>query len=279
MEEETKKCDCGCNCDTDCKCDSNCKCGCHCKKKSKIAFMFLAIIIFGAIVIVSILRDRIVNQNQFQISVVGQGKVFYEPDTANITLGVQIDKLFRADDAINQLNKKANVIIDAITKLGIAKEDIMTQNYNLYSNYDLIGNVSKVNGYSANESIVVKVKDITNNQELISKVISEATKAGANQINGVTFENSNIDNLKQQARVEAIKNAKEKSKAIEDALGIHFGKIVGMWENYIYPTQDFSSADYGKGGMGIGGGAVSTPSIPSGTYEVLVETNISYRIK
>jgi uncharacterized protein len=268
MENEEKKCE--CNCGPNCKCNS--------KKKAKIALMFLSVIILGAIVIVSIIRDRIVNQNQYQISVVGQGRVSYIPDTANITLGVQIDKLFRAEDTINQLNKKANTIIDAIVKLGIAKEDIKTQNYNLYSNYDLVGNVSRVNGYSANESIVIKVKDITNNQDLISKVISEATKAGANQINGVVFENSNIENIKQEARIKAIASAREKSKDIEKALGIRLCKIVGMWENYISPMPEAVYSDYAKGG--IGGGASSiAPTVPAGTYEVLVEENISYKIK
>ncbi len=277
--EEIKKME--CECGDNCKCDSNCDCGCGsesgCRKKVKIALVFFAIIVLGAIVIVSILRDRIVNQNQFQISVVGQGRISYEPDTANITLGVQIDKVAKAEDALNQLNNKTNKIIEAVTKLGILKEDIKTQNYNLYANYDYVNNISKVSGYNANESIVIKVKDIQNNQDLISKVISEATKAGANQISGVVFENSNIDNLKQEARVKAILNAKEKSKEIEKSLGVKLGKIVGMWENYISPVSEAVYSDYGKGGMGAGGSV--TPNIPTGTYEVLVETNLSYKIK
>lgn len=271
--EETNKID------SNCECGNDCKCGCHCnsKKKLKIALVFFAIIVLGAIVIVSILRDRIVNQNQFQISVVGQGRISYEPDTANITLGVQIDKVAKAEDALNQLNEKTNKIIEAVTKLGVAREDIKTQNYNLYANYDYVNTVSRVSGYNANESIVIKVKDIQSNNSLISKVISEATKAGANQINGVVFDNSNIDNLKQEARVKAIFNAKEKSKEIEKSLGVKLGKIVGMWENYISPVTEAVYSDYAKGGMGAG--ANVTPNIPTGTYEVFVETNLSYKIK
>ncbi len=279
MEEETKKIDSNCDCGDNCNCDPSCNCGCHCgcKKKVKIALLFLAIIVLGAIVIVSILRDRIVNQNQFQISVVGQGRIAYEPDTANITLGVQIDKVAKAEDALNQLNDKTNKIIEAVTKLGVAREDIKTQNYNLYANYDYVSGISKISGYNANESIVIKVKDIQNNNSLISKVISEATKAGANQINGVVFDNSNIDNLKQEARVRAILNAKEKSKEIEKSLGVKLGKIVGMWENYISPVSETVYSDYAKGGMGAGVNV--TPNIPTGTYEVFVETNLSYKIK
>lgn len=247
------------------------------KSKSKIILMILLVLILGAIVIVSILRDRIVNQNQFQISVVGQGRVSYTPDTANITLGVQVDKVFKAEEALNQLNQKTDKIIQAISGLGIAKEDIKTQNYSLYGNYDYVSGVSRVSGYNANQSIVIKVRDIEKNQDLISRVISEATRAGANQINGVVFENSNIDSLKQEARIKAISSAREKSKDIENAMGVKLGKIVGMWENYISPMPESAYSDYGKGGMGAASSV--SPTIPTGTYEVLVEVNLSYKLK
>jgi len=271
MENESKKCDCGCNCGEDYKCK------CHHTKKGQIILTSLLIIIVGAIVIVSILRDRIVNQNQFQISVIGQGKVSYTPDTANITLGVQVDKIYKAEDALNQLNGKMNKIIEVVSNLGIDKNDIKTQNYSLSANYDYISGVSRVSGYNANQAVIIKIKDIQNNQDLVSKVISEATKVGANQVNGVTFENSNIDSLKQEARIKAIANAREKSKEIQSALGLMFGQIVGMWENYISRVPEPIYGDYGKGGA-LGTSSVM-PTLPSGTQDVVVEVNLSYKIK
>ena len=43
-------------------------------------------VLLATIVIVAILRDRIVNQPQWQVSVTGQGKVAYQPDIAVVTL-------------------------------------------------------------------------------------------------------------------------------------------------------------------------------------------------
>lgn len=239
-------------------------------KKSFV--IMVGIIIFGIIMVVAILQDRFTYQNQYQISVVGQGKVQYKNDTAKINLGVQIDKAEKAETALKQLNEKIAKIYTALEKLGIDKDNIKTQNYYLNSNYDFIENTSKISGYNANQTIVVTVKDIEKNNELISKIISEANVAGTNQINGINFESSNINNIKQEARIKAIKDAREKSRGLAKALGIKLGKVVGWWENFV----DQSYYADGKGGMG---GGSATPTITNGNGEITVEVNLSYKIK
>ena len=243
------------------------------KHSKKTAIMITGILVLGIIIVVAILRDRFVYQNQYQISVVGQGKVQYKNDTAKINLGVQIDRVSKAEDALSQLNTKINKIYSEVEKLGVNKDDITTQNYYLNPSYDVINGVSKVTGYSANQTIVVTVKDVEKNEGLISKIVEAATLNGANQINGITFENSNINDIKQQARIKAIEDARTRSKTLSKALGVKLGKIVGWWETY-NPDTNYGGND--KGGIG-GGGA--TPTITAGVGEMTVEVNVSYRIK
>jgi uncharacterized protein YggE len=245
-------------------------------KNPKYGLMLASLLVLGAVIIVSIIRDRIVNDQEWQINVSGQGRVSYQPDEANVNLGVKVDKAAKAEDALKQLNDKINKISEAIKKSGIAPENIRTQNYLLEPHYDIIGNISKLTGYDANQIIMVKIKDIRNNACLIAKVISETAKAGANQINGITFENSDIDKIKQEARLAAIADARNKSAGIAQALGVRLGDVTGWWENIISPTD---GTIYGKGGAddtGTGGG---TPAIPAGNQEIITEVNISYRIK
>ncbi len=242
------------------------------KPTKKTAVMIIGILVLGTIIITAILRDRLVYQNQYQISVVGTGKVQYKNDTAKINIGVQIDKVAKAEEALNQLNGKIAKIYQELEKLQINKEDIKTQNYSLNPNYDFINNISKVSGYNANQTMTITVKDIEKNEQLISKIISSTTLAGANQINGITFENSDISNIKQEARVKAIQDARSKSIGLEKALGVRLGKIVGWWENYV--DQSY----YAEGKGGVGGGNM-TPTITSGNGEMTVEVNLSYKIK
>lgn len=248
-----------------------------CCKNPKVVLAILGMILLSAIVIVSILRDRIVNQPQWTINISGQGKVSYQPDTANITIGVQVDKVAKANDALSQLNTKMNKIYQAVQEAGVPKDDILTQNYSLYSQYDYIEGVSQLSGYNASQILVVKARNIQEDKEIVNKVVAAATKAGANQISGITFEASNLNELKQEARLKAIADAKTKASETAKALGIKLGKIVGWWENFLSASE---SLGYGKGGVeGLGGGAAGGPIIPSGGYELILEVNLNYKIK
>jgi len=248
-------------------------------KWPKIILAALAMVLIAVVVVVSIVRDRIVNQQQWQVSVIGQGKVSYQPDIAKVTLGVQIDKAAQAPDALNQLNERVTKIIESIKADGIASEDIQTQNYSLYPQYDFIDNASKLSGYNANQQLVIKVRGITGNSGLVSKVISEATKAGANQVLGVTFDVVNIEDLKQEARLKAIADAKMKAGKVARAAGVRLDKVVGWWENIIQAPGLPGSPYDGKGGMGGNAQASVSPVIPAGSQEVIIEMNLNYRIK
>ena len=251
---------------------------CSSWRSPKVIISLIAMLLLAGVIVVSILRERLVNDPQWQISVAGQGKVTYDPDVANVNLEVEISKAAKPEDALNQLNDKMKKVITAIGQTGIAKENIQTQNYTLVPQYDVIDNVSKVTGYNANQSIVVKITDINKNSDKVSQVIAAAGNAGTNKINGVTFEASNLNDLKQEARVKAILDARSKAKNIGGALGVKLGKVVGWWENYISPDQNYSYFD-GKGGMGGGGGTVSSASIPTGSRELIIEVNVTYKIK
>ncbi|MCX6796054.1 MAG: SIMPL domain-containing protein [Candidatus Falkowbacteria bacterium] len=246
-------------------------------RSPKVILALIAMLLLAGIIIVSILRERIVNEPQWQINVAGEGKVTYDPDIANVDLGVDINKVAKPADALNQLNAKMNSVIVAITKAGIPKENIQTQNYNLMPQYDVIDNVSQVTGYNASQNVIVKINGIDKNASRPADVIAAAGQAGTNKINGITFEASNFNDLKQLARLKAILDARSKASNIGRALGVRLGKVVGWWENFITPDYAQSSYD-GKGGIG-GGGAVSTPYIPTGARELIVDVNVSYKIK
>ena len=252
---------------------------CGGKHKSKLVMFIIGAALITAIVIVAILRDRIVNQQFKSVTVIGQGKVTYKPDLAIVTLGVQIDKVAKPDDALNQLNAKVNSIIKALKAASISDDNIQTQNYTLYTQYDYNNNVSTVAGYSANEQLVIKVTGYDTDQSKLSEVIAVASKAGANQVNNLTFDASNLNDLEQQARLKAIEDARNKSEALAAAAGVKLKDITGWYDNTVSPIT--YSSDAAKGGAGIGGGptAVAMSQTPSGDQEIIIEVGVTYNIK
>jgi len=242
-------------------------------KAGKFILILVAILALTGVIGVSILRDRIVNQNNNQVSIVGQGKVKYQPDTANITLGVQVDKAPKADEALNTLNERVNKIISAVKVLGIEGDKIKNQNYSLYPAYDYTNGVNTPAGYNANQQIIIEVSDVDKSFGLLNQVIAESAKAGANQVLGISFSSSNIENLKQEARLLAIADAKTKAKSLSEAMEVSLGDLSGWWENVVSPSPYY---DYSYGGMGGGG---SAPVVSSGVYETTIEITLNYKIE
>lgn len=233
--------------------------------------LVLVILAVTAIIIVSMLRDRIVNTPQWTVSIHGEAKVSYEPDLARINLGVQVDNAKTAQDALKKLNTEMQNVIGSIEALGITRDAIQTQNYSLYPNYQYAEDVSTIYGYNANQQVSIKV-DITNDTpDMVSRIIETASSNGANQVNGVSFEIKDVETIKQQARLQAIENAQKQAHETAQAVGVRLGKIVGWYEN---------TSGMGGGPMmydaGYGGGG---PIVPSGTPEITVGVDITYKIR
>lgn len=233
----------------------------------------VALVLLAGIVVVSIIRDRIVSNQPWTVQVPGEGRMAYTPDVAKVALGVQVDRVSNAEQAMKELNDKIANIIKAVKDQGIADSEIKTENYNLNPITDYINGRPVTSGYSANEQLLVTIKDISDNAR-VGKVISAATGAGANQVNNISFELSNMSQIKQEARIKAILDAKTKAQDLSQKTGVKLGKIVGWWENSPVPMYD------AKGGVGMGGGVIpEAASVPSGAYEYVVEVNINYLVK
>ena len=245
----------------------------------KYALIILGMVLLAAIVIVSILRDWITNDMHNQVSVTGQGKIFYQPDEANVTLGIQIDKAPTAEEALKRLNEKMTKVVEAIKTAGIPEEDIRTQNYGLNPNYNYEDGNNFVSGYDARQNLIVKIKNIDKNRELTAAVIAAANGAGVNNIGNVAFGVSDMNSIKQQARIKAIQDAKAKADELFKAAGVRPKKIVGWYENeggYGGPqpmeADMLSSAKEGRG-------AAPAPQLPSGSQEMTVEIGVNYEVK
>ena len=195
-----------------------------------------------------------------ELSVVGEGKVEATPDMAYIEAGITINNAQTVDEAQKTINKVNNEIINSMKSLGINKEDIKTSNYSIYPNYEYDGKVNNISGYNGNVTITIKTKKLTQ----VSKIIEDATKAGANQIQGVRFTIDKPENYREKAREEAIKNAKEQAQKLANKLGIKLGKVVNIVES----TSDSVPPMYRSAAMGLGGAESSSAEIEPGSQTI-----------
>lgn len=205
------------------------------------------------------------------ITVTGEGKAFVTPDIASISFGMQTGQQKTAAIAMQKLSENMTKIYEALQNAGIDKKDIATENFWLNPVYNWQTGTQILQGYEANQSLRVKVRDL----DKISDVVSVATAAGANQAGSVNFTVDDPEAKRAEARKEAIEQAKEKAQELARQLGVSLGDLKGFSEGYNsgvtpYPTMMRSE------GMG-GGGDASLP-LPSGEQEMSVSVTVTYEL-
>ncbi|MCX6721367.1 MAG: SIMPL domain-containing protein [Candidatus Staskawiczbacteria bacterium] len=247
-------------------------------------FMLAQILIVGVLVFfvgqILLQNKSLDQQNIYQITVSGEGKVYAKPDVALISLGVT-SQATTVSDVTKANTDKMNTVIAAVKKLGVADKDIQTTNYNLTPNYTTqiipmmypVQPSGKISGYTLEQTVQVKIRDFTK----VGDILSQVTSSGANLVGDLQFTIDNPEQFKEQARAQAIKQAKTNAQNLAKTSGINLGKIINVYENYIYPMAYANSAK-----LEAGTGAaepVPAPTIQPGQQEISVTINLTYQVK
>lgn len=202
------------------------------------------------------------------VTVNGEGKIVVSPDLAFIDIGVQTKN---EDASIAQQDnaKLMTAVVNAIKAAGIKEEDIKTTGYSLYQTYDYLPDKQSDPYYVANNTVNVKIKDITK----VGSIIDIATNAGANTINSVRFTVADDSKFYQDALKLAMANAKGKAGAIMST----FNQVPSLPHsvNEVSYGGNLQYEYYPVKGMGEMAADVSTP-IESGEITITANVTVSY---
>jgi hypothetical protein len=257
-----------------------CQNNCCSRFKMKHLIILLAILGFIAMGIVSVLRERIVNQNEYQVSFSASGRAFAKPDIAQIQLAVKTDRQKDAVTAVKSNTDKMNAVIAKIKQAGVEEKDIKTTSYNLSPEYDYSINVGRgtLVGYSIYQEVTLKIRDL----DKVGKIIEQATSAGANQIGNISFTIDDLDAIKKVAREEAVAKAKVKAEEMAKLTGLRLGKLINVYENGgAMPVDDYRYSAKTMA-LGMGGAAdiaMPSPEIQTGQNEINLEITLVYEVK
>lgn len=157
------------------------------------------------------------------IETVGVGEVAVVPDMAVINVEVVLTKS-TAKQAKAASDKAITDFIARMNKMGVKREDIESANIHLSPQYRYQENKEPVlTGYRASRNVMVTVHDL----EQVNPVLDGALDKGLNRINGIELKASNEDELIKQARLAAIKDAKEKATILAEGFD---EEIEGVWK-------------------------------------------------
>lgn len=198
----------------------------------------------------------------------GEGKVYTKPDIAFVDFSV-VTQGVRIKDVQEANTSKMNSIIAFLKKSGVEEKDIKTTNYNLYPQYTYENyKIPQIMGYQITQTVSIKIWDLTK----VGDILEDATDWGVNQVNFLYFGVENDEQLKEQARELAIKDAKQKAEKSAEQIGIKLGKIIGFSES----TNDYIPMYKEAYGMG---GSSASPDIQTGENEITINVTLTYEIK
>lgn len=195
--------------------------------------LFLLVATFGVLADIKLRKQTSMPVNV--ISVRATGEAVAVPDIANFSFTVsEVSK--DVAEAKNKMSDKANKAIAYLKEQGIAEEDIKTENYTAYPEYEYQQTVctsfscppsrSVITGFRVSETVSVKVRDVSKAGDLLSGIAN----LSVGEVSGLSFVVDEQENLKQEAKADAIAKARKDAEATAKSLGVRLGKVTSFYE-------------------------------------------------
>lgn len=260
-------------------------------KKSLYRAVLVLLIIFSVYFAVKVMLEwRSYNSMSVStISLSGYGEVQAVPDIANIyfTITKESKVVKDAQDMVAVVEKSA---IDMLKENGVDEKDFKATNASFYPKYEYqsesgvrlacnqwgcppSSGKQVIVGYTASESITVKVRDTDN----VGKIMQGLGTIGVTDLSGPNFAIDDEDALKMEARRLAIKDAKEKAKTLAKDLGVRLGRIANFQEDGGYYPVMYKTE---VANMALDASAQAAPaSLPAGENTISSTVTIMYEIK
>lgn len=206
------------------------------------------------------------------VSVNGQGVATAKPDLATINVGIETTGT-TVQDATTNNEQIMQKILEALKGQNIEDKDIQTSNYSLWvdQRYDDQGNITGIAGYRVSNDLVIVVRDLNN----LGIVLQSVTDAGANKVYGISFGIADMTKLREQAREQAVADAKARAEALAKLTGNNVGLVINISESYSggnpVPVMYEARMDMAAGN--------AAPSISAGQLNVTVDVNVTYELK
>jgi len=184
------------------------------------------------------LKDSVSN-----VAVVGEAIEEVAPDRAILRFGVVTERP-TATAAASENAAVIAGILDDLKKMGIADADMETQGVSLQpistEERDVKGKVRTIQSYRASNTLAVYVKPVEKAGDIIGRVIDK----GANSLDGVDYDHSNLDAKRDELRARAVKDAERRARIYAEAAGLRLARVIEIRPLDVEPvlTKNFEAS-------------------------------------
>jgi uncharacterized protein YggE len=201
------------------------------------------------------------------ISVTGEATLSVPPDLAQIDGGVTSEAK-TAREASDANNAAMGKVLLALKGAGIDEKDFRTSRLSLQpqSAPNRTSGPPVIVGYRASNRVTIRLRDVTK----VANVIDTLVGAGANDIGGINFMVSQASKLLDEAREQAVADARRKAEIYAKAAGVTLGAPISISEGGLQSrVQQFA----------FGGAKAAATPVAQGEETLGITVSVSWAIK
>ncbi len=237
--------------------------------------IIITLIIVGAVVLLALIGLGFYSYSNpaKTISSNGMATIKALPDLVVVYFNIQTTGQ-TSDEASDKNAEIYDKMKGSLMDLGFSEEEIQTESFSVYPDYDWQSGTQRIKGYIATHS--VKVEILFDNKDMIGETID----AGINAWAGISYINyelteENQNKYEAEAIKKATENARTKAEAAAIGSGSKLGSVISVSPSFSYaPWIAFAEADVAKSS----GTEIETQITPS-EQEVSASVTAVYRIK
>jgi len=208
------------------------------------------------------------------LTVSADGRTSRAPDLAVFSAGVASSGR-TAGEALGANSADMERVVAALKRAGIADRDIQTSNISVNPVYadtsrqpanQLEQQMPRIIGYQASNTVSVRQRNLAQ----FGKVIDTLVNAGANQVNGPSFQVEESDAALDEARVAATKAARARADLYARTLGMKVVRVISISESGGYsPPMPMYRMEV----------AAAAPAPPIAAGEVSLQMNVTMQFE
>jgi uncharacterized protein YggE len=212
--------------------------------------------------------------SQQGIWVTGRGEVSAVPDIVNLRLGIEAEEVSVAE-AQTKATAAMDDVMAALIASGVAEKDIQTQYFSIrrVTRWDRETEQEVVVGFRVTNMVTATIRDV----DAAGTIIDAVAEAGGDlvRIDSIDFSIDDPSDYYDDARVEAMADAKDKAERLADLAGVTLGKPTYISEGAQAAAPVFEKVAVIEFEEAVG--AAPTPISP-GEMEISLTVQVNYAI-
>ncbi len=175
------------------------------------------------------LKDSVSN-----VAVTGEASEDVAPDRATLRFGVVTERPTAAAAAADN-SAVMDAILAELKSMGLPDADVQTQGVSLTpvstEERDAKGKTRTVQSFRASNILSVRVKPAEKASDVVGRVIDK----GANSVEGVDYDYSDLTDKRDELRAKAVRDAERRARIYAEALGLRLARVIE-----VRPQEDYT---------------------------------------